>query len=85
MSNLAMLLNDQGKLAEAEPLYREALEGQREVLGSTHEKTLLSARNLAKVLDESADLLCWPRRPPCAADDSGRAEEAARLRSEYGV
>ena len=63
-----MLLNDQGKLAEAEPLYREALEGQREVLGSTHEKTLLSARNLAKVLDAS-----------------GRAEEAARLRSEYGV
>ena len=38
------------------------------VNGATHEETLGSARNLAKVLEES-----------------GRAEEAARLRSEYGL
>ena len=53
LSNLAGLLMDMGKLAEAEPLMREDLEGCREVYGATHEDTLFSARNLAEVLDES--------------------------------
>ena len=64
----AILLKKMGRLEEATPLFREELEGCREVNGATHEDTLFSARNLAKLLDES-----------------GRAEEAARLRSEYGV
>ena len=55
-------------MEEAEPLFREELEGSREVNGATHKYTLDSARNLAKLLDAS-----------------GRAVEAARLRSEYGV
>ena len=54
--------------AAGSPLFREELEGLREVNGATHEETLDSAYNLAEVLDES-----------------GRTEEAARLRSEYGV
>jgi hypothetical protein len=36
MNNLANLLSDQGKLSEAEPLYREALRYGRETLGETH-------------------------------------------------
>ena len=58
----------QGKVAEAEPLYHEALKGRRELLGPRHPDTLSSAKWAAKLLNES-----------------GRAEEAARLRSEYGV
>ena len=55
-------------VAEAEPLYHEALKGRRELLGPRHPDTLSSAKWAAKLLNES-----------------GRAEEAARLRSEYGV
>ena len=47
MSNLAILLGDQGKLSEAEPLYRDALRCRRETLGDTHPKTLTSMNNLA--------------------------------------
>ena len=50
------------------PLFREELQGCREVSGATDSDTLFSARSLAKLLDAS-----------------GRADEAARLRSEYGV
>jgi hypothetical protein len=37
-----LLLQAQGKLAEAEPLLREALEGSRRTLGDAHAKTLSS-------------------------------------------
>ena len=43
VGNLASLLKEQGKLAEAEPLYREALEGRREVLGPRHPPWTLSS------------------------------------------
>ena len=49
-NNLARLLYDQGKLSEAEPLYREALEGRRRTLGDTHPGTLVSINNLGKLL-----------------------------------
>ena len=51
--NLADLLKKTGRVEEAIPLFREELEGCREVNGATHEETLDSARNLATVLDES--------------------------------
>ena len=57
-----------GRVEEAIPLFREELEGMREVNGAADEGTQTSARNLANQLDAS-----------------GRAEEAARLRSEYCV
>ena len=47
MSNLAVLLSDQGKLSEAEPLFRDALRCRRETLGDTHPDTLSSMNNLA--------------------------------------
>jgi hypothetical protein len=40
MAGLAHVLTDQGKLDEAEPLYREAVEAIREVLGARHQITL---------------------------------------------
>ncbi len=39
ISNLAVLLQAQGKLAEAGPLFREALDGQRRTLGDAHPNT----------------------------------------------
>ena len=51
--NLAYLLKEMGRVEEAIPLFREELEGQREMNGSTHEDTLGAALNLAELLDES--------------------------------
>ena len=53
MNELAVLLQAQGKLKEAEPLMREALEGRREVLGPRHPHTLGSAKGLAVILQQS--------------------------------
>ena len=44
------LLHYQGKLAEAEPYYREALEGCRRVLGNEHRDTLTSIANNGSLL-----------------------------------
>ena len=51
-NNLAGLLQDQGKLNEAEPLYREALEALRPTLGDTHPFTLISISNLGRLLQD---------------------------------
>jgi len=48
--SLALLLRDQGKLDEAEPLMREALDGRRNQLGNSHRDTLISVNNLAVLL-----------------------------------
>ena len=47
---------DQGKLAEAEPLYHEALAGQRETLGTKHPDTLVSINNMAALLQAQGKL-----------------------------
>ena len=41
----SLLLQEQGKLSEAEPLYREALEGRWRTLGDAHPITLSSTSN----------------------------------------
>ena len=46
-----MLLFDQGKYDEAEPLYRRALAGYEEALGPAHPETLGTVNNLALLLD----------------------------------
>jgi hypothetical protein len=53
MYNLAALLKAQGKLGEATTLFRRELEGCAAHLGDEHEETRESARNLAKLVDES--------------------------------
>ncbi len=43
---MGALLHSQGRLAEAEPYYREALEGRRRVLGDEHPNTLTSISDM---------------------------------------
>ena len=47
MNNLAVLYRDQGKYAQAEPLYIKVLELQRRVLGPEHPRRLASMNDLA--------------------------------------
>ena len=49
VSNLAELYRAEGRLAEAEPLYKRALEGRERVLGKEHPDTLTSVNNLAEL------------------------------------
>jgi len=53
---VSILLKNQGRLDEAEPLCREALEAAREVLGSRHPNTLVSMNNLAMMLSGQGKL-----------------------------
>ncbi|XRB17491.1 EF-hand domain-containing protein [Pseudoscourfieldia marina] len=50
--DVAELLRNQGKYADAEPLYREALDGHRRELGDAHLDTLASINNLANLLSD---------------------------------
>ncbi|XRB09944.1 kinesin light chain 3 [Pycnococcus provasolii] len=51
LMDVAELLRQQGKYADAEPLYREALDGRRRELGDAHPDTLKSINNLAILLE----------------------------------
>ena len=53
---LARLLKDQGKLAEAEPLFREALTFRRRTLGDEHPHTLISISSMASLLKAQGKL-----------------------------
>ena len=50
MSNLALVLQYQGKYEAAETMNRRALEGREKVLGKEYPDTLTSVSNLALVL-----------------------------------
>ncbi|ELR06465.1 hypothetical protein GMDG_07990 [Pseudogymnoascus destructans 20631-21] len=50
VSNLALVLQSQGRYEEAESMNRRALEGRERELGVTHPDTLTSVSNLALVL-----------------------------------
>jgi tetratricopeptide (TPR) repeat protein len=60
---MGFLLRLQGNLEEAEPYYREVLEGRRRVQGDEHPETLGSINNLGSLLnklaryDEAAEVL----------------------------
>ncbi|MCH8903617.1 MAG: tetratricopeptide repeat protein, partial [Bacteroidetes bacterium] len=51
INHMGVLLDVQGKLDEAEPYYREALEGRRRVLGDDHPSTLTSINNMGNLLN----------------------------------
>ena len=53
---MAGLLQDQGKLSDAEALYREALDGRRRTLGDAHPGTLNSINNMAGLLQDQGKL-----------------------------
>ena len=56
VNDLAALLQNQGKLAEAEPLFRRAREGCEQQRGAQHPSTLTSVNNLAVLLKEQGKL-----------------------------
>ena len=56
MDELAQLLYAQGKLAEAEPLFRRVLEGRERQLGADHLATLGTVNNLAGLLQAQGKL-----------------------------
>jgi tetratricopeptide (TPR) repeat protein len=56
INQVGALLNAQGRLGEAEPLYVEALEGYRETLGDRHASTLASINNLGLLLKNQGRL-----------------------------
>ncbi len=66
-NNLALLYNDQGLYAEAEPLFERALAIVERVLGSEHP-------NLADVLDSYAELKHATGHPQDAAIMASRAK-----------
>jgi serine/threonine protein kinase/Tfp pilus assembly protein PilF len=56
LSDLALVLRDQGKLTDAEALQREALELRRKLFGNEHADVALSLNNLALVLRSEGKL-----------------------------
>ena len=75
---MASLLGAQGKLAEAEQLYREAYKGFRNMFGQRHPDTVSSAHDLGAVLKafgkhaEAAPLLAM-RLEVCALPSCDRS------------
>ena len=72
MTDLGVLLYDQGRLGEAEPLHRQVLASRRKSLGDTHEETLQSICSLGVVLRalgrvEEAERLLLEARHLCRA------------------
>ena len=51
MNHLADIISKQGRINEAESLFRETLERSTRLLGSTHPWTILVTKNLARTLD----------------------------------
>ena len=54
LTNQADVLRDQGKLAEAEPIYRQAAVEAERILGAEHRSTLAAVENHKRVLGEMA-------------------------------
>ena len=52
-----MLLKAQGRLEEAAPLYREALDARRAMLGDRHPHTLTAIGNLGSTLKSMGETL----------------------------
>ncbi len=55
LSDLAQLLNDQGDLAAAEPLYREALAMDQRLHPGDHPRVATDLNNLSSLLDDKGD------------------------------
>ena len=56
VNSMACFLHNQGKLSQAEPLYREALSSRRSALGDDHPDTLTSINNMALLLQDQGKL-----------------------------
>ena len=54
--DLAILLNDQGRMADAEALYREVIAGRTAQLGESHTDTLRTKGNFGDLLRQQERL-----------------------------
>ena len=80
LSDLAMLLRDQGRLDEAETLAREALVMRRKILGNENPDTVESLKGLIDVLEregKSAEADNLRREMAIPADDASPPPSAA--------
>jgi serine/threonine-protein kinase len=76
LNNLGSVLRRSGKLAEAETIYREALEVARSVFGPAHQQLTRTINNLAVVLMDRGDL---------AGAEALAREALAMTRKLYGA
>ena len=72
MNNLGALYSDMRRYAEAVPLFREALEGQRRIWGKDHRETLICQINLVRAcfnrgLYDEAEVHCVDLLPRARA------------------
>ena len=72
---MANLFSEQGRYAEAAPLYREALEGSRRTLGDEHPTTQWCMQAVPAFYD------AWDAAEP----GQGHAATAQALRAEFGL
>jgi len=70
---MGFLLQDQGKLDQAETYFREALEKSRRVLGEEHPDTLACVQGLVDVYT------AWDKAEPGKGYDAKAAEWKAKL------
>ena len=56
LNQVARMLQDQGKLAEAKPLMEECMQACRATLGNDHPHTLISINSLASLLQDMGEL-----------------------------
>jgi len=69
--NYAIVLEKQGKLEEAEQMYREVIDGQTAALGAGHTDTLIAKYNLGDLLLKAGDRA--RPRPLLEEEAAGRA------------
>ena len=86
INNLAISLKRLGKCAEAEKLYREALDGYRRELGDAHPDTLMVINNLANSLRKQAEIkLAEAERLTGKEQLDGTAVDALMLLAKEGA
>jgi CHAT domain-containing protein/tetratricopeptide (TPR) repeat protein len=83
LSNLAVMLSEQGDLTAARPLDEKVLALRRELLGERHPEYALSLNNLAAVLQGQGDLTA--ARPLLERAVSLKKDLVGELHPEYAV
>jgi len=79
INNMGILLQDQGRLAEAEPFFRETLEKRRRTLGEEHPDTLACAQALVDLYT------AWDKAEPGKGYDAKAAEWRSRIEPPAAV
>ena len=81
LNNLAVLYQDMGEYAKAEPLYQEALRIRQKVLGPEHPDTAQSLNNLAALYRAMGE---YAKAEPLYRKRSGSARRSWARTSRHG-